>query len=258
LQDGGTEDGFDRMGRARRSCNSRWSGFVGSGIGRDYKLNAMDFTAARERMVASQIVARGIRDARVIEALRQVPRHLFVGPSAQGEAYDDRPLPIGSGQTISQPYMVAIMTATLAVQADNRVLEIGTGSGYQTAILARLAREVISIERHEVLAIQAAATMKELGIANVDVVTGDGSRGYPPAQPYDRILVTAGAPAIPESLKAQLGDGGRLVIPVGPPGCQRLLLIQRTGTTFTKSEGEGCVFVPLIGAEGWPEPDSSF
>ncbi len=153
LQGSGTEDGFDRMGRARRSCNSRWSGFVGSGIGRDYKLNAMDFTAARERMVASQIVARGIRDERVLEALRHVPRHLFVSASARGEAYDDRPLPIGSGQTISQPYMVAIMTATLGVEADNRVLEIGTGSGYQTAILARLAREVISIERHEVLAV---------------------------------------------------------------------------------------------------------
>ena len=230
---------------------------MGSGIGRDYKLNAMDFTAARERMVASQIEARGVRDNRVLEALRHVPRHLFVALAAQDEAYDDRPLPIGSGQTISQPYMVAIMTATLGVEPDDRVLEIGTGSGYQTAILARLAREVISIERHEVLADRAAATMKELGITNVEVVTGDGSRGYPPAQPYDRILVTAGAPAVPDSLKAQLADGGRLVIPVGPGRFQRLIVVERNGVEFTKSEGEGCVFVPLIGAEGWREQDSS-
>jgi protein-L-isoaspartate(D-aspartate) O-methyltransferase len=257
LQGGGTRDGFERMGRARRSCNSRWRGFVGSGIGRDYKLNAMDFTAARERMVASQIEARGIRDQRVVEALRHVPRHLFVAPAARDEAYDDRPLPIGSGQTISQPYMVAIMTATLGVEPTDRVLEIGTGSGYQTAILARLAREVVSIERHEALADGAAATMKELGITNVEIVTGDGSRGYPPAQPYDRILVTAGAPAVPDSLQAQLADGGRLVIPVGPGRFQHLILVQRTGMAFTRAQGEGCVFVPLIGAEGWPDWDSS-
>jgi protein-L-isoaspartate(D-aspartate) O-methyltransferase len=255
LHGGGVEDGFDRMGRARRSCRSRWKGFMGSGIGRDYKLNAMDFTAARERMVASQIVARGLRDPRVVEAMRDIPRHLFVPADARVEAYEDRPLPIGCGQTISQPYMVAIMTATLAVEPEDRVLEIGTGSGYQAAVLARLARSVISIERHPALAARAAATLHELGAANVEVVTGDGSRGYPPAQPYNRILVTAGAPAIPESLKSQLADGGRLVIPVGPEGYQRLMLIRRAGGGFTEVEGEGCVFVPLIGEEGWPGRD---
>ena len=213
--------------------------------------------AVRQPSIASQIEARGIRDERVVEALRHVPRHLFVAPAARDEAYDDRPLPIGSGQTISQPYMVAIMTATLGVEPSDRVLEIGTGSGYQTAILARLAREVISIERHEALAERAAATMKELGITNVEIVTGDGSRGYAATQPYDRILVTAGAPAVPDSLKAQLSDGGRLVIPVGPGRFQHLILVERNGAAFTETEGEGCVFVPLIGAEGWPDWDSS-
>jgi len=208
-------------------------------------------------MIEQQLRLRDVADERVLAAMERVPRELFVPEDLRDRAYDDAALPIGGGQTISQPYMVAIMTATLGVEPTDRVLEIGTGSGYQTAILARLAREVVSIERHEALADGAAATMKELGITNVEIVTGDGSRGYPPAQPYDRILVTAGAPAVPDSLQAQLADGGRLVIPVGPGRFQHLILVQRTGMAFTRAQGEGCVFVPLIGAEGWPDWDSS-
>jgi len=254
-QRGGIADGFDRMGCARRFCGT---GLVGSGIGEDYKLNSMDLPGARERMVAAQIAGRGVRDARVLAAMREMPRHLFVPEAVRRDAYDDRPLPIGDGQTISQPYIVAAMTATLAPGATDRVLEIGTGSGYQAAILARLARSVVTIERHASLAVRAEQTLAELGIANVRVVVGDGSNGYPPEAPYERILVTAGAPAVPETLKAQLADGGRLVIPVGSEGFQRLMRIdrhgEREGTVFTEQEGEGCVFVPLIGRHGWPDP----
>ena len=204
-------------------------------------------------MVTTQIAGRGVKDARVLAALREVPRHVFVPESVRREAYDDRPLPIGEGQTISQPYIVAAMTATLAPAPTDRVLEIGTGSGYQTAILARLARSVVSVERHASLAARASETFALLGIANVHVVVGDGSSGYPQEGPYDGILVTAGAPAVPEVLRAQLADGGRLVIPVGSEGFQRLILVERHGATFTDQEGEGCVFVPLIGQHGWPE-----
>ena len=204
-------------------------------------------------MVTTQIAGRGVKDARVLAALREVPRHMFVPESVRRDAYDDRPLPIGEGQTISQPYIVAAMTATLAPAPTDRVLEIGTGSGYQTAILARLARSVVSMERHASLAARASETFALLGITNVHVVIGDGSNGHPDGGPYDRILVTAGAPAIPEALRAQLADGGRLVIPVGSEGFQRLILVERHGTTFTDQEGEGCVFVPLIGQHGWPE-----
>jgi protein-L-isoaspartate(D-aspartate) O-methyltransferase len=203
-------------------------------------------------MVTSQIVARGVADPRVLAAMREVPRHRFLPEAMARDAYEDRPLPIGEGQTISQPYMVAAMTAALAPGPTDHVLEVGTGSGYQAAILARLAGSVVSIERHPALAERAAATMDALGISNVRVVVGDGSTGYAAEAPYDRILVTAGAPAIPESLKAQLADGGRLVIPVGPEGLQHVLVVERRGPLFSTTEGEGCVFVPLIGQHGWP------
>ena len=212
----------------------------------------MDDRRARERMVATQIAARGIRDERVLQALRDVPRHMFVPDSLRDDAYQDRPLPIGEGQTISQPYIVASMTASLAPDPHNRVLEVGTGSGYQAAILARLTARVITIERHAVLADRASEVFALLGISNITVVTGDGTEGYPPEEPYDRILVTAGAPAVPETLKAQLSDGGRLVIPVGPFGFQRLMIVDRHGESFSEREGEGCVFVPLVGRHGWP------
>lgn len=204
-------------------------------------------------MVETQMVARGVTDARVLTAMREVPRHLFVPDEGQAYAYDDRPLPIGEGQTISQPYMVAAMTAALEVRETDRVLEIGTGSGYQTAILARLARSVATVERHAALAHRAERTLTSLGLTNVRVVVGDGSYGYKHDSPYDRILVTAGAPAVPETLTDQLAEGGRLVIPVGSEGYQRLMIIDRFGDRLTSKEGEGCVFVPLVGEHGWPD-----
>jgi protein-L-isoaspartate(D-aspartate) O-methyltransferase len=247
---GGGADGFDRIGCARALCPTA---LAGSGIGVDYKPNSMDLLEARERMVETQIAGRGVADAAVLAAMRDVPRHLFVPEASRQDAYEDRPLPIGEGQTISQPYIVAAMSAALAPGRTSRVLEIGAGSGYQAAILARLAGSVVTIERHAALADRAAKTLSALGIANVRVVVGDGSIGYPAEAPYDRILVTAGAPAVPEALKLQLSDGGRLVIPVGSAGYQRLLCIERRGPDFTSLEGEGCVFVPLIGRQGWPE-----
>ncbi|HEX2458302.1 MAG TPA: protein-L-isoaspartate(D-aspartate) O-methyltransferase [Vicinamibacterales bacterium] len=211
----------------------------------------MDDAAARHRMVEEQIVSRGIHDARVLDALRSVPRHAFVPDAMKDEAYEDRPLPIGEGQTISQPYMVAAMSALLEPRETDRVLEVGTGSGYQTAILARLAAEVVSIERHVSLAEAAAARCAALGLTNVRVIVGDGTEGAPDRAPFDRILVTAGAPAVPETLKAQLAEGGRLVIPVGPPGFQRLTALDLRDGRFAETTGEGCVFVPLIGRHGW-------
>jgi protein-L-isoaspartate(D-aspartate) O-methyltransferase len=206
----------------------------------------MDFAAARERMVDTQIARRGIRDPRVLQAMRGVPRHAFVPAALSGDAYDDRPLPIGAGQTISQPYMVAAMTEALGVEAHHRVLEIGTGSGYQTAVLAALADRVVSIERHRPLSEQAARALAAAGVANVHLVVGDGTEGYPPDAPFDRILVTAGARSIPAALEQQLADGGRLVIPVGPPDVQYLTIIDRRSDQFIRREGEACVFVPLI------------
>lgn len=203
-------------------------------------------------MVDTQIVARGVKDPRVLDAMREVPRHLFVPPGSGTEAYDDRPIPIGSGQTISQPYMVAIMTELLHVSPEDRVLEIGTGSGYQAAILSRLASHVLSIERHASLADRARDTFAALGFTNIEVVVGDGTEGYPSRAPFERILVTAGAPSTPETLKQQLAVGGRLVIPVGPGGFQHLVLVDRTLSGFTEALGEGCVFVPLVGRHGWP------
>ena len=207
--------------------------------------------AAREAMVATQIERRGVRDRRVLEAMRSVLRHRFVDAHLEPFAYDDRPLPIGEGQTISQPYMVAVMTEALGVGADDRVLEIGTGSGYQTAVLAQLAREVISIERHAPLADRARGLLEDLAVDNVTVIVGDGSEGWPAGAPYDRILVTAGAPNVPETLRTQLAPGGRLVIPVGPSGLQHVTIIDRTPDGFRERLGDACVFVPLVGKHAW-------
>jgi len=202
-----------------------------------------------------QLVARGIQDRRVLDAMRRVPRHRFVDPQTLGFAYADRALPIGDGQTISQPYMVAAMTESLNLQGDERVLDVGTGSGYQAAILAELAREVITIERRPELADTARERLASLGYHNIRVVVGDGSVGFEESAPYHGILVAAGSPRVPESLKYQLVDGGRLVIPVGPPEHQRLTLVRRAGNNFVETVQDECVFVLLRGAEGWPDEE---
>lgn len=214
----------------------------------------MDFEAAREAMVADQIIRRGIRDERVLAALRQVPRHRFLPEAAWKLAYLDSPLKIGRGQTISQPYIVALMTELLQVRPGDKVLEVGTGSGYQAAVLATLAREVHSIERVPELAERAEANLSTLGVENVRVHLGDGSLGYPPAAPYDRILVAAAAPEAPPTLLAQLAEGGRLVIPVGDRTMQTLAVWDLRQGKFVKTKSISVVFVPLIGAAGWPEP----
>jgi protein-L-isoaspartate(D-aspartate) O-methyltransferase len=214
----------------------------------------VEFLVERERMVERQIVARGVREPRVLDAMRAVPRHLFVPEDVRYAAYDDRPLPIAEGQTISQPYMVAVMTQALDPAPHHRVLEIGTGSGYQTAILARLSGEVHSIERHPALAEIARQALDSVGATKVVIHVGDGTEGLLEQAPFDRILVTAGAPSVPESLQLQLAPAGRLVIPVGPTGFQRLTTIDRqSGDRFTRGESDPCVFVPLIGRFGWPE-----
>ena len=210
--------------------------------------------ARRALMVSEQLVSRGIRDPRVLQAMRDVPRHEFLPDGLLAQAYEDRPLPIGEGQTISQPYMVAAMTEALAVSASDRILDVGTGSGYQAAVLARLGQRVVSIERHPALAARARATAARLGVTNLVVLEGDGSEGVPVFSPYDAILVAAGAPSVPPGLVAQLAAGGRLVIPVGPADMQRVTIVTRDGDRVGEETREGCVFVPLVGRQGWGAP----
>ena len=205
-------------------------------------------------MVEEQLIRRGISDPRVIEAFRKVPRHLFVPEKFREEAYNDYPLPIGEGQTISQPYMVAIMLEKAELEPHHRVLEIGTGSGYQTALLAEIAGEVYSIERVPELAGRAREILERLGYRNIKIKVGDGTLGWEEYAPYDRIIVTAAAPSIPPSLKRQLSpEGGKLVIPVGSRYSQILTIVTRWGDRFEVEEDSPCVFVPLIGKEGWEE-----
>ncbi|MCF6150475.1 MAG: protein-L-isoaspartate(D-aspartate) O-methyltransferase [Candidatus Kuenenia sp.] len=204
-------------------------------------------------MVQYQLIYRGIHDKRVLKAMSEIPRHRFVPDNYQHVAYEDSPLPIGEGQTISQPYMVAIMTQCLELKGEEKVSEIGTGSGYQAAILSVLAAQVYSIERHEMLAINARRLLKDLGYNNVEIIVGDGSIGLPDHSPFQGIIVTACAPKIPQNFIDQLAIGGRLVIPVGSPFGQTLFRVVKTETgTETKGILE-CAFVPLIGAEGWKE-----
>ncbi|RKY63699.1 MAG: protein-L-isoaspartate O-methyltransferase [Candidatus Latescibacterota bacterium] len=210
-----------------------------------------DYESLRLRMVERQIRARGVRDERVLEAMRKVPRHVFVPPDLVDEAYEDHPLSIGKGQTISQPYMVALMTEALELEGNEKVLEVGTGSGYQTAILAELAREVYSIERIPELAREAERRLEDLGYTNVHIKVGNGTLGWPEEAPFDAIMVTAGAPKVPGPLKAQLADGGRLVIPVGSEFHQILYRVKRQKDTFSEEALTSCVFVPLVGEEGW-------
>lgn len=211
------------------------------------------FANARAQMVARQIAARGVKDARVLDAMYRVPRHCFVPEASRNKAYEDHPVPIGYGQTISQPYMVGVMTDLLALTPADRVLEIGTGSGYQAAILAELAAEVVSIERRDALARTARKRLAALGYANVTVLSGDGTRGCPERGPFDAIVVTASGPRVPDSLRDQLADAGRLVCPAGPREMQTLVKVVRHGNAFVETTGIQCIFVPLIGAEGWPE-----
>jgi protein-L-isoaspartate(D-aspartate) O-methyltransferase len=209
------------------------------------------FSRELDDMLKKQIAARGIEDERVLGAMRRVPRHLFVPRESRAFAYEDHPVQIGHGQTISQPYMVALMTEMLKIGPTDRVLEIGTGSAYQAAILAELAAEVITVERNEDLAERARNCLLELGYANVSVIVGDGTLGYPARAPYDAIVVTAAGPSVPPSLKVQLAIGGRLVCPVGSREIQTLVTLLRTEDGFDENMGIGCVFVPLVGEEGW-------
>jgi protein-L-isoaspartate(D-aspartate) O-methyltransferase len=209
-------------------------------------------SSARARMVAAQLRGRDITDARVLAAMAAVPREAFVRVSDRDHAYGDHPLSIGEGQTISQPYIVARMTELLAVGPGDRVLDVGTGSGYQAAILAELGCRVTSIEREPQLAAEASERLARLGYADrVTVTAGDGSLGIPDGAPWDGILVAAAAPRIPEALRDQLGEGRRLVIPVGSRREQLLLIVERHGSEWTERSDGACVFVPLIGAEGW-------
>ena len=209
----------------------------------------------REEMVEFQVRARGVRDERVLAAMRKIPRHLFVPEGFERAAYEDRPLPIGEGQTISQPYIVAVMTEQLELSPQDRVLEIGTGSGYQAALLAELAGTVISLERLPELADRAQQTLARAGVTGVRVVVGDGTKGYPPEAPYDAIIVTAASPSIPEPLIDQLGKGGRLIAPVGPRDCQDLIKLVKQEGRVEKIPLGGVCFVPLIGQFGWRGED---
>ncbi len=215
------------------------------------KEKAIDYSKARLKMVEEQIVARGIKDPRVIEAMKKVPRHLFVEEALQGQAYSDHPLPIGEKQTISQPYMVALMTEALLLKGKEKVLEIGTGSGYQAAILAELAEKVFSIERIRSLAIRARELLYRLGYYNFEIKIFDGTLGWIEESPFDAILVTAGAPEIPQSFIDQLSIGGRLVIPVGDAYVQELIRVTKTKEGLKKEDLGGCRFVKLIGRYGW-------
>lgn len=209
-------------------------------------------TWARERMVEKDIIPRGVKDQRVLDAMIKVPRHLFVGTTQRMSAYEDHPLPIGEGQTISQPFMVALMTEALMLKGGESVLEIGTGTGYQTAILAELASRVYTVERVPSLTGKARTVLDSLGYKNVLVKLSDGTLGWQEYAPYDRILVTAGAPSVPQPLLEQLAPGGILVIPVGSNSIQELLRVRKRDNGSTREEKlGGCVFVRLVGKHGW-------
>lgn len=211
-----------------------------------------NFEDARREMVARQIRGRDIQSQRILDAMQSVPRHLFVPAPQIVAAYADEPLPIGAGQTISQPFMVAAMADALCLEPDDRVLEIGAGSGYQAAVLSLLAREVISVEAQPALSASARERLARLGYSNVRIEQGDGSLGWPPDAPYDAILVTAAAPAVPPPLIEQLSGGGRLVIPVGPAERQDLLRLVKGENGVTQQSLYACRFVPLLGRYGWP------
>ena len=210
----------------------------------------MDFAQARAEMVEEQIVRRGVRDPAVLAAMNSVPREAFVLPELVNRAYADCALPIAEGQTISQPYIVAAMAAAAAIGNTDRVLEVGAGSGYAAAVISRIAGTVFAIERLDGLTSAARARLIALGYGNIELATGDGSGGWPEAAPFDAIIVSAGGPRVPEPLKRQLADGGRLVMPVGPPDDQRLLRLVRQGEEFIEDDFGGVRFVALVEAGG--------
>lgn len=216
-----------------------------------------EYQQARERMVEQQMRARGIRDERVLQAVLSVPRHMFVAPDLRHAAYSDAPLPIPHQQTISQPYIVALMTELLELMGDECVLEVGTGSGYQAAVLAQIARKVYTLERIHDLAVESRKTLSDLGFGNVEVIEVDGTRGLPEHAPYEAIIVTAAAPHVPEPLKEQLSDGGRLVVPVGGRMGQMLERWRRKGDDFSCERIAPVAFVPLVGDHGWEAGNSS-
>ena len=210
-----------------------------------------EFKKERRLMVATQLVPRGISEPRLLEVMRTIPRHEFVPPIYTQHAYDDCALPVGHGQTISQPYMVAVMTQLLALSGTEKVLEVGTGTGYQSAILSALAAEVYTIETIEALYKEASDRLSAMGYDNVHTQLGDGSKGWPEHAPYDRILVTAGAPTVPSPLVEQLADGGILVIPVGSSDTQELLCMKKSGDEISTTHHTLCAFVPLLGEFAW-------
>lgn len=209
------------------------------------------YVRERERMVEQQVAARGVSDLRVLEALRRVPRHLFLEEALRNQAYGDHPLPIGEGQTISQPFIVGRMTELLRLTGRDKVLEVGTGCGYQAAVLAELAARVCTVERIPKLAARARQAIEALGYTNVWVRTANGTFGWPDEAPFDRILVAAGGPAVPPPLFEQLAEGGRLVMPVGDADTQKLQVIDKIRGEMRVTEDSGCVFVKLIGKYAW-------
>jgi protein-L-isoaspartate(D-aspartate) O-methyltransferase len=211
------------------------------------------FKLLRESMVADQLVPRGISDKLVLDAMKKVPRHKFMPEELESSAYEDNALPIGEGQTISQPYMVAIMTEKLGLKGREKILEIGTGSGYQAAVLAEIAKKVYTIEYVPSLAEKAKKKFDDLGYKNIEVIVGDGTLGLPEKAPFNGIMVTAGAPSIPKTLTDQLAEGGRLVIPVGERFMQILTIVTKRGRKLDIEESIACVFVPLVGKYGWKE-----
>ncbi len=211
----------------------------------------MDFDKLRELMIKNQLISRGIKDSRVLKVMRKIPRHKFVPDDVKNLAYNDGPLPIGCGQTISQPYMVAIMTEKLYLEGNEKVLEIGTGSGYQTAILTELAEMVYSAERHRQLANNAKKILDQLGYTNVKIKQIDGTLGWEECAPYQAIIVTAASPDIPESLVQQLDECGKIIIPIGSSFSQMLTLIRKKKNRIIKIDIMECAFVPLIGKQGW-------
>ena len=215
----------------------------------------MEFTELRDLMVKTQLIPRGIKDERVLAAMKKVPRHLFVDESMQHRAYDDSALSIGEGQTISQPYMVAVMSEFLELKGTEKVLEIGTGSGYQAAVLAGLAKEVYTVERIAVLAERAEERYHALGYANIHVKIANGTLGWPEASPFDRIIITAGTPKVPDPLLLQLADQGILIAPVGDRFSQQIIKVKKTGDKVVEEYLTPCIFVPLIGEYGWKKED---
>lgn len=211
----------------------------------------MDYKILRERMVCEQLIPRGIKEQKVLDTFRKVERHKFIPENLENSAYADFPVPIGEGQTISQPYIVALMTESLNLNAQDKVLEIGTGSGYQTAILAELAKEVYSIERHEALAKKAEGILNALGYTNIKIKVGDGTLGWEEFAPFEKVIITAASPCLPLPLTEQLKENGKIVLPLGENFSQVLTLVEKKKGKLESVNICGCVFVPLVGKYGW-------